>query len=132
MVLSNLSVLIKQKLVTYVLLLMVFAAQSLLPTVMACQMPDQAPATDPVLMTNHAEMDHTTHFMAEDTQSHAMSGDDCCQLDCSCPTGSCSAVAVVTTSNADEVHMSSQKIALLSARLIVQSPNLPFRPPIFA
>lgn len=119
MVLPDLSFFIKQKLVTCVLL-MLFVAQSVLPSAMACQM--MAQSSMPMMM-DHGQMDHAMDTMAEE---------DCCQQDCSCPPGSCSAIFLVTSSVTQDSQSSSQKILLLPAKLIVQAPNLPFRPPIFA
>lgn len=132
MVLSNLSYIIKQKVVTAVLLLMMFLGQSLLPAAMACHTSGQASSGDHVMMMMpDSNMDHSTHTMVADNDTQNTMAGKCCGDDCSCPAGSCSAMALVGLTALNKFQPPSQKINPLPARLIIQTPNLPFRPPIF-
>jgi hypothetical protein len=122
--------LIKSKILTVMLMLMVFIGQTAAATNDSCHM-------NTVNQNIHLSMDTTSHI-AQDTVSHIVKSgsvtqsnmSDCCTQDCNCPLGDCSSVLLLSSPHQNWEMIALQKKAGRLFLVTRQSTTTLYRPPI--
>lgn len=117
----------QNKILTILLMLLVFTSQAMASIVMPCPMTMQATTM------NMDKMNHAQHNMTQSTtpaeraETEAM---DCHDQSCNCPTGHCASMALPIASNMTKAMISSAKIDQLPQLIVNQTPLSLYRPPI--
>ncbi|WP_105258902.1 hypothetical protein [Pseudoalteromonas sp. T1lg88] len=85
------------------------------------------------MVTDNTQMQHHQGMEHGDTTMNSAMMDDCCEVQCVCPTNACTSVTLVNSSTAmaDVIAVSEAVISATSAQPSAIQTSL-FRPPIFA
>ncbi len=116
---------IKNKVLTVVVMLLVFVGQAMASSASPCLMDNNSQSDNPTMM-NHLGHDMGASEMASD------SGDlDCCDQDCACLMSSCAPVALLSLAyNGTDSVVASQKTRQFLYLVKNQYSDSLFRPPI--
>ena len=112
------------------LLCLTFIGQVIASTLMPYQMISMNADSTQEQPHNMAMMAHSAEKMASDVDDPTM---DCCANDCACFIGSCSTLAVLSTTSQPELYLpSSSKIQSVASVTLSQHLTSLYRPPIFS
>tara|TARA_B110000467_G_C18309084_1_gene476767 strand:+ start:1028 stop:1414 length:387 start_codon:yes stop_codon:yes gene_type:complete len=122
------------KTLMFLLLCLTFVGQAVASTIMSYDMISMKGMSTQEQSHNMSKMDHSSHKMANDFSSdYETSEEDCCVQTCSCFTGGCSSLAMLTkdSSNSPIIDLSSKLPSYLSLAQSQQPISL-YRPPILS